>query len=253
MTMESNGKSQLFLGGDFVIYCLFDLTFFPFDTQKCTMKVGGWSSSSKQERLTPLGSAVNLENITGHEQWKIDKVVIEDLASNYNGDVAIYSEITFSFYLRRKSSYYLTYVFFPSMVISMVTACTFLIPPDLDNRLGLTFTALLAQSVFQSMVGNDMPKSSDHVPLLSLYLFLMDFYIFVAIALQCLAVYLAKVQPKQITTIISSLLEKVSSRPIDVENLIEMGNKVDRVSFTVYMALIFLTPVILLLVVPGFN
>ena len=247
--MESDGKTTLYPGGDFAMYCNFDLTYFPFDEQHCIIKIGAWSSNSEVEILKAREKGVYLGNIS-HEQWQIINATMQNVHIQYTGN-SYYSEIRFDLHLKRKAGYYLMYIFFPSIIFSMVTSVTFIVPPEVDNRLALSFTALLAQSVFQSMVGNDMPKSSDNLPLLSLYLFLMDFYIFVAIALQSFAVYFAKSNPKTMPNFLKVTFIKRNST--NSEEFLKLANNLDRISCVIYLFLVIATPITLLIVIPVFE
>ena len=68
-------------------------------------------------------------------------------------------------------------VIIPSMLITFAHLATFTLPLGEIEKVNISFTCLLAYSVFQLMVVGDMPRSSDHIPLLSIYIDLQMAYI----------------------------------------------------------------------------
>ena len=68
-------------------------------------------------------------------------------------------------------------VIIPSLLIGIAHLATFTLPLGQVEKIGISFTCLLAYLVFQLMIVGDMPRSSDHIPLLSIYIDLQMSYL----------------------------------------------------------------------------
>ena len=220
--------------------CKFNLTYFPFDQQVCTVDLQPYEYTIDQVILEPYGAGVYFLNSTTHEQWDVIAVTIESNGKVYTTNSSIFSQLKMNLFLARKSNFYLLNIFLPSYVISWVTLVTFLVPPDIDNRLTLSFTALLAHSMFSSFIASEMPKSSDHIPLLSQYLTIMHLYIFLAIAIQGVTLYIARANRNYVPTCIAKVL-KISQKSTSIQQL-TIALLIDRIGFFLYLFAIVATP-----------
>ena len=258
LLMRSDGTSATFPGGDLSLNCKFDLTYFPFDRQNCVIRTGSWSADIHKQRILLLNGGITIQNFTDHEQWTIETTSAESKPMHYSVN-SLYSEVHIWIQLRRKSAYYMLNAFVPSLIISAVTGVTFLVPPDIDNRLTLSFTALLAHSMFNSMISNEMPKSAENPPLLLIYLFLMSIFIFVAISLQAFAVYLARSDPWKMPSIFVRLLnfnendKTIIEKRYRMRKLTSAAYFLDRISFFTYLTLVSTTPVVCFVLIPNLN
>ena len=61
-------------------------------------------------------------------------------------------------------------VIIPSILIATAHLATFTLPLGEIDKINISFTCLLAYSVFQMMIVDDIPRSSDNIPLLSIYI-----------------------------------------------------------------------------------
>ena len=236
----SSGLTSIFPGGLMIMMCPFDLTYFPFDHQVCTIRLEPWEYMADQVVLKPRRDGVYFVNTTKHEQWDIVGFDIETKSRSYTTNETLYSQLSLRIFLARKSSFYLLNIFFPSYVISWVTLVTFLVPPDVDNRLTLSFTALLAHSMFSSFIASEMPKSSDHIPLLSQYLTIMHLYIFLAITIQGVTLYIARANQNYVPTCVAKIL-KISQKSSAIQQL-RIALLIDRIGFFLYLFAIVATP-----------
>ena len=189
LRLESDGRVTLYPGGEFTFFCPFDLTYFPFDIQQCNVLLVSWTSDVTEQHLNPNNDGTSIFDTANNEQWEIIDTEAKPLLDKFNSGRS-YAKILFTITLARKPGYYMMNIFLPSITISLVEAVTFMVPADREDRLAMSFTALLAYSMFQTLIYNEVPKSAEHPPLLTIYLSLMSFYIFVAIAMQGFIIHL---------------------------------------------------------------
>jgi len=78
-------------------------------------------------------------------------------------------------HIRRKYKFFLTYIIFPCLLLSGVLLMVFLsgvllmvflLPADSGEKVSLGVSILVAISVFLLLVANNVPNTSDDIPLL---------------------------------------------------------------------------------------
>lgn len=79
----------------------------------------------------------------------------------------MYQQIRFIFYFRRKPLYFITTLIIPCALLSFLSLLVFLLPAEAQEKISLGITILLSFSVFQLLIANGMPETSDYVPLIS--------------------------------------------------------------------------------------
>ena len=77
----------------------------------------------------------------------------------------------FSIYITRKVEYYLINIVTPAFFIITISLTVFWLPPDSGEKVSLGVTVLLAFSVFQLIIVENTPKTSDFTPVVSKFCF----------------------------------------------------------------------------------
>ena len=54
-------------------------------------------------------------------------------------------------------------------MLSLLMELMFLLPPEAGEKVSLGITVLLAFTVFQLVIGDSMPKTSEYLPILGMY------------------------------------------------------------------------------------
>ena len=86
--------------------------------------------------------------------------------------------------------YYTMNVIFPSLLIAISHLCGFFFEPERIERVQMSLTCLLAYMVFQIIILGDVPKSSDHIPLLTFYINVQMAYITKSLLIEGFAAWL---------------------------------------------------------------
>ena len=176
VTINSDGEMNYAPSGEIKVKCKLDLRLFPFDTQECSVKVESWSYDTSEQVFIDAGFHRVDRFWTENKQWEIISNRTQQEDEQFF-DSSRYSQLTFVLILKRRSLFYYVHVIVPGIIISVVELVTFVLPITDVVKIHISFTCLLAYSVFQAMIIGDMPKSSDSVPLLSLYIDLQMGYI----------------------------------------------------------------------------
>ena len=129
------------------------------------------------------------------EEWDILNLSKRiDIHSFSTGD---FDRAVFTIIIRRKTEYFGLTVMLPCLLIGAIELVTFLVPYNETVRLELSFTCLLAYTMFQIMVTGELPQSAEKPPLLLLLISLFMIYIVVAIVIQSTCIYLADLGKKK--------------------------------------------------------
>ncbi|KAK6734322.1 hypothetical protein RB195_017851 [Necator americanus] len=172
-----------------------DVTYYPFDTQTCFLKMGSWTYSGKHINLDfmltqiigvkghPVNAAVrpygdNPESYSVNEsidlqvylqngEWDLMNTPGTRVVTAF-GD-ASYHELYYYIHIKRRTLAYGINLIIPSLVISMMTVLGFTLPPDACEKITLETTVLLSVIFFLQMVSNMSPPQSKSVPILAAF------------------------------------------------------------------------------------
>ena len=78
----------------------------------------------------------------------------------------LFPDVTFYLHIRRRVLYYAFNVIIPCALLSALTLTGFLLPPDSGEKVTLGLTVLLAFSVFMLLIAENMPPTSEYIPLI---------------------------------------------------------------------------------------
>ncbi|XP_070540189.1 neuronal acetylcholine receptor subunit beta-2-like [Ptychodera flava] len=151
--------------------CLIKVEFFPFDSQKCNLSFGPWEFTALTVRLTPIEDHVVRENYVENVEWELtDSSALEIYEANECCPDEAYSVVMYTIELRRRPLFYVLNILVPCLVMSLLTLVVFYLPSDSGEKMTLSISVLLAISVFNLLIFDIMPPTSDSVPLIGKYL-----------------------------------------------------------------------------------
>lgn len=147
--------------------CKVDVTYFPFDDQQCKLKFGSWTYDGFQVDMINRTSNVDLSNYVENGEWELLSIETKNNVVYYACCLEPFPDVTFTVHIRRRTLYYLYNVIFPCIMMSALTLLVFCLPPDSGEKITMGITVLLAFSVFMLTVAEDLPETSEFIPLLS--------------------------------------------------------------------------------------
>ncbi|KAL3865419.1 hypothetical protein ACJMK2_042809 [Sinanodonta woodiana] len=150
--------------------CKIDITYFPFDDQSCKMKFGSWIYDGFQVDVTNRSDKVDLANYVYSGEWELLTIKVVRNEVRYACCEEFYPDVTFTIYMRRRTMYYLFNIIFPCLWLTILSLLGFWLPPDSGEKITLGITVLLAFSVFMLLIAENMPATSEFVPLIGIYL-----------------------------------------------------------------------------------
>uniref|UniRef100_A0A1I8H8V2 Neur_chan_LBD domain-containing protein n=1 Tax=Macrostomum lignano TaxID=282301 RepID=A0A1I8H8V2_9PLAT len=150
--------------------CKIDITYFPFDDQICTMKFGSWTYDGYQVNISKKREEVDFQNYVQSGEWNLIRIDVERQETVYPISPVPYPDIKFHIVIRRRTLYYLFNIIFPCLWLTVLSLLGFWLPPDSGEKITLGITVLLAFSVFMLLIAENMPATSEFVPLIGIYL-----------------------------------------------------------------------------------
>ncbi|CAG5132953.1 unnamed protein product, partial [Candidula unifasciata] len=166
--------------------CKIDITFFPFDTQVCRLKLGSWAYTGLEVNVWNSSSTMDLSNFVDNGVWQLLGVAVQRNVVFYNCCIEPFPDVTFSVQLRRRTKYYFMNIIIPCIILRYVThvlitlmsalisffLCLggFLLPSESGEKITLGLSVLLTITVFMLMVADKMPQTSESISVISIYL-----------------------------------------------------------------------------------
>ncbi|XP_077869150.1 acetylcholine receptor subunit alpha-like [Saccoglossus kowalevskii] len=170
-TVYSDGTVWVTPPGVLKSPCAIDVQYFPFDIQECHMSFGPWEFTAVELRLTPVEDFVVIENYVKNVEWELaNSSVLEIYEQNECCPEDAYSVVLYTLVLRRRPLFYVLNILVPCLVMSMLTLVVFYLPSDCGEKMTLSISVLLALSVFNLLIFDIMPPTSDTTPLIGKYL-----------------------------------------------------------------------------------
>ncbi len=163
--VSHTGQVLYSTGGRLITTCLLNLNKFPYDKQTCEVEFSNWAYTTKHITLQPESNEVDMSNYQVNGLWNVYKSAVFKKVSLFDNN--LYESIVYRFHLERKSKYFLFNFLAPCVVLSMVALLMFYVPPESGEKISLGVTVLLSFSVFQFVILERMPETSDYVPIAS--------------------------------------------------------------------------------------
>lgn len=110
---------------------------------------------------------IGLDAYTESGEWQIIRTEASSGDQFYESDPGVpFPRVRFTLFLRRKPMFYMINIITPCITMSLLALLVFYLPPDSGEKVSLGITVLLSFSVFLLLVAENVPKTSEFVPLL---------------------------------------------------------------------------------------
>ncbi|XP_069002742.1 acetylcholine receptor subunit epsilon [Embiotoca jacksoni] len=161
--------------------CAIEITFFPFDYQNCTLAFRSQTYSANEvDLILALGETeetiewvdIDPEAFTENGEWAIvHRPARKMINKRYSPDDLEYQEITFNLIIQRKPLFYIINIILPCSLISSLVVLAYFLPAQAGGqKLTVSISVLLAQTVFLFLIAQKIPETSLSVPLIGKYL-----------------------------------------------------------------------------------
>uniref|UniRef100_H3AAK8 Cholinergic receptor nicotinic alpha 10 subunit n=2 Tax=Latimeria chalumnae TaxID=7897 RepID=H3AAK8_LATCH len=148
--------------------CKVDVSFFPFDGQQCRLTFGSWTHNGNQIDILNRLDSGDLTDFVENVEWEVLGMPAKKNVILYGCCSEPYPDMTYTLILKRRASFYIFNLLIPCVMISFLAPLGFYLPADSGEKVSLGVTVLLALTVFQLLVAENMPPS-ENVPLIGKY------------------------------------------------------------------------------------
>lgn len=186
-------------------FCPINIEYFPYDTQLCRMKFGGWTYHGYlleiRQLPTPGSTIENLVDEYGEEyqymergmdlsgyypslEWDLMELTSARHEKLYPGCCGqdFYIDVTFTIQIRRKPLFYTVNLVIPCMMFAILTSFVFYVPP-IEHKMTFSISILVTLTVFYLVLIDLVPPTSLVIPLIGKYLLFTMFLVSVSIIL----------------------------------------------------------------------
>uniref|UniRef100_A0A7E4VEL8 Neur_chan_LBD domain-containing protein n=1 Tax=Panagrellus redivivus TaxID=6233 RepID=A0A7E4VEL8_PANRE len=151
------------------IRCSMKVRPFPFDRQTIKIVFGSWSYTADKLLFNPTSASFDKGE---NSEWDIVSFTFNDSRQFFDGYA--YQEIYYYLTIQRKPLFYIANIILPTFVVVGVSIIGLFVPHSagLEREEKVTFglTTLLTLCIMLQMLSTEMPKSSDGLPILGVYL-----------------------------------------------------------------------------------
>ena len=144
--------------------CEVDVTYYPFDTQSCSVMLMCWGYAPTAIITLAQTPEIQMDYFSEHGTWEI-----VDKKLNTYLDSAL-SYITIDIKMKRRPAFAVINILLPMVFMVVLNLLVFILPVDSGERVSYSITVLLAIAVFLTLVGDNLPKTSKPTAMLSYFL-----------------------------------------------------------------------------------
>ena len=137
---------------------------------------------------------IDVKEYYDNYQWSLDSHrVITDIV---NYDFKNFSSLTVTFRLRRKPAFYFMYFIFPELLLALLQTLSHTLPVEHPGRMAMLTALFIGTSVTHAGIATHIPKSSDTMSLLQVYMTIMSVNLVFALLLTFVMLYTVLRYPK---------------------------------------------------------
>ena len=159
--IRSNGTVIWQISAKYDSFCELELKKFPFDSQRCELKLQSELPSQKIKfLLTNQGEMVPKTFTSNIDVWKVHSVQSEQttLVDSFSMP---FDSVSFQITMKRQPSLFLLNLVLPMMVMLVLLLSTFFMFPQESSRTGFCLTSMLTLAVISGTIFREVPASSE--------------------------------------------------------------------------------------------
>jgi len=157
------------------VHCDCDVTYYPFDTQKCIIEFVPYGYMKNEIAVTAMNDKIDLNHISPNAIW--DVVEGDIIINDYGEGQFLNIEIVF----KRRTSFYIVNIILPMILMCVLNLIVFLEPFEEGGRVDYATTMLLTIALFMTTISNTLPQSS--LPRLPLLCYLIVTHLMISMAI----------------------------------------------------------------------
>ena len=183
--IHHDGTNKWYAPTEFKSICKIDITYFPFDKQECPLKFGSWTYNGDYLNFSNQRDTADLSQYIPSGEWDLIGAPVKQNVVRYSCCPSPFIDITFTICVRRRVLFYVVNLIAPCIVLSALIIFSFQLPPESGERMGVVITILLGLTVFMLLLTDNVPRTSEVIPLIAKYSFAVMVEIAVSLICTC--------------------------------------------------------------------
>uniref|UniRef100_H2Y829 Neurotransmitter-gated ion-channel ligand-binding domain-containing protein n=1 Tax=Ciona savignyi TaxID=51511 RepID=H2Y829_CIOSA len=189
--IKYTGEVQWIPPGLYKSTCTIVVALFPFDWQNCTMVFRSATyDRSEMEFGLSYGDSIYVDpegnynivlfdgSFKENGEWKI---VQRPVRINSDSSDPTYQDVTFYLIIRRKPQFYVINLIIPCILMSSLSCFVFYLPSVSCEKMTLSISVLLGETVFLFLIAQRVPETSLAVPLIAGYLLFVMILVIISV------------------------------------------------------------------------
>ncbi|XP_060083472.1 neuronal acetylcholine receptor subunit alpha-5-like [Ylistrum balloti] len=184
-------------GQVFETSCNADVTYFPFDIQRCTLDFNPYGYNTDELNIIINDTHSSMGESTLNTMWEVLSTSM--YVTSVQNELMVHVSVTF----RRRGFIFVLLIILPVVLMSLVNLAVFFIPVEEGNRIDFATTMLLTISVAMTVVGSYLPQSS--LPQISIMCYMVSIHVFISMLVMVFTVKSVQIYHKSDADEISTL------------------------------------------------
>ena len=144
-----------------------DFTYFPFDTQTCTILISFRELADDLRLVKSQDSLYEFWSFSNGE-WDVTSINMNFKVMNYDYE-GVEATMSIDVIMKRRPHLCIMKTIIPMALISGLSALVFLLPHNSGERVSYSTTLFLTLILFQIYVSDSLPEKTDNFPLILIY------------------------------------------------------------------------------------
>lgn len=166
VVLRYDGLTEWYAPAQIRTICTIDITYFPFDEQKCNITFGSWSYTKSVLDMRLKRDTADLDRYTPSGEWKLVSLHAVENTIYYTCCKDPFVDVTYIVHIQRRVLFYLNNIIIPCIMLNLMTLLAFLLPHDSGERISLVITILLGLTVYMLIFTENIPNSSVVIPII---------------------------------------------------------------------------------------
>jgi hypothetical protein len=170
--LNYSGVASWYAGDVLKVVCSVDVTYFPFDSQTCSVTISGWMYTNEEILLYTTSGSLDNKFLSTNSQWKY----VSGDVSNFSLSATFPPSINVNLTLKRRSEFFTVYIIIPIIFLGIINNLVFAMPANSGERTSVAITAFLSFIVYMQIINNNVPESSSPIAYIYYYLLFLMVY-----------------------------------------------------------------------------
>ncbi|XP_069102883.1 neuronal acetylcholine receptor subunit alpha-6-like [Argopecten irradians] len=163
-----NGECLVSPGKVMKSTCSVDMSDFPLDAHTCDILLSQWSVMADEAIMGISRSHFVMDFYAEHGEWEVTETSVAVITA--------YNQILYKLGIKRRPMYFSLSLIIPILLLCFLNPFVFLLPASSGERISYTITMFLSLAVYMSIIGDSLPRVSENMARMSIFLLVTLIY-----------------------------------------------------------------------------